>query len=356
LIVSFDADFLGDWSPQNMQKDYAKNRKPGINMMRHIQIESNMSLSGANADTRISIKPSEIKIILIEVFHILNGKNSQNKIANNIASEIKNKGSDAVVLADGSKEIYALSLIINLKIKSKALSYKKFIFSKESNNIIFNQFINDLKIGNVGALLLYNVNPVYSFPSILQLENYFKKLDLSISFAMKEDETSKLIKVWAPIPHWLESWGDTHPMTGIYTLIQPTIQSLFNTRQFQNSLIIWKNKINSINQANNTNNPADISVGYKYYNNNYINNYYDYLRNFWEKNILSKSNIKSFNRALFNGFIHTNEIHTNKCYYNKNYLNSIMSNIDNNRYNKNNFELRLYTKTSIGDGTQANNP
>ncbi|WGH28023.1 MAG: 4Fe-4S dicluster domain-containing protein [Candidatus Bostrichicola ureolyticus] len=368
LIVSFDADFLGDWSPQNMQKDYATNRKPGINMMRHIQIESNMSLSGANADTRISLKPSEIKKILIEVFHILNGKNSQNKIANNIASEIKNKGSDAVVLADGSKEIYALSLIINLKIKSKALSYKKFLFSKESNNIIFNQFINDLKIGNVGALLLYNVNPVYSFPSILKLENYLKKLDLSISFAMKEDETSKLIKVFAPIPHWLESWGDTHPMTGIYTLIQPTIQSLFNTRQFQNSLIIWKNKIHSINNpanntnnpanntnnpANNTNNPADISVGYKYYNNNYINNYYDYLRNFWEKNILSKSNIKSFNIALFNGFIHTNEIHTNKCYYNKNYLNSIINNIDNNI---DNFELRLYTKTSIGDGTQANNP
>ncbi|WGH27239.1 MAG: 4Fe-4S dicluster domain-containing protein [Candidatus Bostrichicola ureolyticus] len=353
LIVSFDADFLGDFSPQNMQKDYAKNRIPGINMMRHIQIESNMSLSGANADTRISMKPSEIKKILIEVFHILNGKKSKNKIANDIALEIKNKGSNTVILADGSQEIYALSLIINLKIKSKALSYKKFILTKESDNILFNQFINDLKKGNIGALLLYNVNPVYSFPSILKLENYLKKIDLSISFAMKEDETSKLMKVWAPTHHWLESWGDTNPMTGIYTLIQPTIQSLFNTRQFQDSLIIWKNNKSYNPSKDNKNNPADISIGYKKYNNKYINNYYDYLRNFWEQNILSKSDIKSFNRALFNGVIHTNE--TSNKYHNKyNKLNFKNYNKENNN---NSFELRLYTKTSIGDGiTQANNP
>ncbi|WGH26210.1 MAG: 4Fe-4S dicluster domain-containing protein [Candidatus Bostrichicola ureolyticus] len=354
LIVSFDADFLVDFIPQNMQKDYAKNRIPGINMMRHIQIESNMSLSGANADTRISMKPSEIKKILIEVFHILNGKKSKNKIANDIALEIKNKGSNTVILADGSKEIYALSLIINLKIKSKALSYKKFILTKESDNILFNQFINDLKKGNIGALLLYNVNPVYSFPSILKLENYLKKIDLSISFAMKEDETSKFMKVWAPTHHWLESWGDTNPMTGIYTLIQPTIQSLFKTRQFQDSLIIWKNNKSynpSKDNKDNKNNPADISIGYKKYNNKYINNYYDYLRNFWEQNILSKSDIKSFNRALFNGVIHTNET------YNK-YHKLNFKNYSNNKENNNNsFELRLYTKTSIGDGiTQANNP
>ena len=38
-------------------------------MLRHIQFESGMSLTGANADIRKKIKPSEEKILLIDLYN-----------------------------------------------------------------------------------------------------------------------------------------------------------------------------------------------------------------------------------------------------------------------------------------------
>ena len=58
LVVSFGADFLGDFNGGSLEVSYAAAKKPGENMLRHIQVESNMSLTGANADTRFNLKPS----------------------------------------------------------------------------------------------------------------------------------------------------------------------------------------------------------------------------------------------------------------------------------------------------------
>ena len=60
VIVSFGADFLANWMANDYASDYVKGRNPKSGKMsKHYQIETNMSLSGANADKRIQIKPSE---------------------------------------------------------------------------------------------------------------------------------------------------------------------------------------------------------------------------------------------------------------------------------------------------------
>lgn len=356
LLISFDADFLGDWNPESLEHSYVQSRKPGPNMLRHIQLESNMTLSGANADTRIPLRPSAIKITLAEVYKALNG-GSEDKIAQSIATEIQSKGSKAIVLADGSKEAHAMALLINKQIQSRALSTDKFVLTKESDNKAFNRFVQDLKDGHIGTILAYHVNPLYSLPQAQELKASLEKLDLSISFSMKEDETSESMEVWAPTPHWLESWGDAQPVTGMYTLMQPTIQPIFNTRQFQDSLLIWKNAQSVDDQditsytEDESNLLANISAGFKKYDGK-IRSYYDYLRKFWEQNILPKSNIDSFNRALFHGVVETQESASRsvaRAQANE-YLNHLSS-----PENSKDFELKLYTKTGIGDGTQSNN-
>src|SRR5690606_38111000 len=59
VIVSFGADFLGTWiSPIEFAKQYSKGRKISTenrNMSRHYQFESNLSMTGANADYRTPI-------------------------------------------------------------------------------------------------------------------------------------------------------------------------------------------------------------------------------------------------------------------------------------------------------------
>ena len=43
----------------------------------------------------------------------------------------------------------------------------------------------------------------------------------------------------ATTPHYLESWGDVEMKKGTVSLMQPTIQPLFDTRQMQDSLLKW---------------------------------------------------------------------------------------------------------------------
>ena len=45
-----------------------------------------------------------------------------------------------------------------------------------------------------------------------------------------------------PEHHNLESWGDLNPSHNVFTLMQPTISPLFNTRQFEESLLNWMDK------------------------------------------------------------------------------------------------------------------
>ncbi|WP_185863301.1 4Fe-4S dicluster domain-containing protein [Blattabacterium cuenoti] len=335
LIISFDADFLGDWSPENMAKSYVHNRTPKKNMMQHIQIESNMTITGANADIRLARKPSDIKKMLFEIFQkIFFGKNSNDKNVDKIASLINKMGSKSVIFADGDQESYELSFLINRKINSLALQENKYFFSKESNDDEFDNFLKNLETGNIGGLFIHNVNPIYSLPLSIyeQVKKFIKKIPLTVSFSINKDETNEVMDVLAPVPHWLESWGDTYPVSNIYTLIQPTIQRIFNTRQFQDSLIIWGEMKEK--------------------------NFYEYLKKTWIKNIVPKSNVSSFNEALFHGvvkIINHNKISNN--YSNNNKIK--IQEYERKRVNKKietNFELRLYTKISMGDGYQHNNP
>ncbi|MBK7890986.1 MAG: TAT-variant-translocated molybdopterin oxidoreductase [Bdellovibrionales bacterium] len=60
LVVSIDADFLGTLiSPVEFTKQWARRRTPGKDMGRLVSFESNLSLTGANADDRFRIRPSQ---------------------------------------------------------------------------------------------------------------------------------------------------------------------------------------------------------------------------------------------------------------------------------------------------------
>ena len=77
VIVSLSADFLGDWQGGGFSKGYAKTRVPkNGKMSKHFQLEANMSLSGANADNRIPLKPSLQNKALLKIYDYISGENS----------------------------------------------------------------------------------------------------------------------------------------------------------------------------------------------------------------------------------------------------------------------------------------
>jgi len=325
LVVSFAADFLSDYNANNLEKSYAEARIPGKNMLRHIQVESNMSLTGANADTRIKQKPSGVYKTLVEVYNGLNGGTSD-KIANSIIEELKAKGSKAVVFAEGSKSAYVLSHLINKKLASNAFTGKP-LFFKEFDAKKYENFLTQLNSEQVEVLITNNINPIYSSNKSDKFSKGLSKVGLIVSTSYKTDEMAKSAKVVIPTAHWLESWGDIMPETGIYSLMQPTIQKVYKSRQIEESLLVWINGKNSIK-----------------------NNYYDYLRD----NSSSLLGNIPFNKALYDGY---NKVFTNSD-EKLSYLggNDTKAKQELRSYSSGGLELVLNLKTAIGDGTQANNP
>ncbi len=326
LLVSFGADFLGDWNGGGYEKSYIEGRKPGKDMARHIQVEANMSMTGANADTRFPMKPTNVEKTLANVYQILTGGSSTDKVAGAIAKEIKGAGSNAVVLADGSKEAYTIAYAINALINSQVINTSKAVLVKESNDKVFNQFVADLKAGQVGAVLNFNTNIAYSAPNSAEIKEALKKADLRVSFNILKDETSDVMNVLMPSTHWLESWGDANPVTGVYTLMQPTIRPLFKgIRQFEDSLMKW----------------ADIA-----------GTYYDYMKANWDGAILAKSSISKFNKALYDGVIETSDTFTAGTATGT--VATAVSKLAASKAGAT--ELLLYTKAGIGNGSEFHNP
>ena len=323
LVVSFNADFLGDYNASSLEVSYAAARKPGANMLRHIQVESNMSLTGANADSRYRLKPSAVFKTLVEVYKGLNGGTSD-KVASEIVKELQSKGSNAVVFADGSKAAYVLAHLINQKLASNAFTGKA-NFLKEYDNAKFNEFLSWLNGGQVGVLITNNINPIYSHAKGQSLKAAIEKVPYSVAITDKKNELYKASKAVIPFTHWLESWGDITPETGAYCLMQPTIQKIYKSRQIEESLLVWINGKNS---------PA--------------NNYYNYLK----ANALTLNGGLSFNKNLYNGFA-AGGLSTGLSYSGGNAAQAIA---ELSAFKPAQLELQLYTKPSIGDGTQSNNP
>nr|WP_315031866.1 TAT-variant-translocated molybdopterin oxidoreductase [uncultured Chryseobacterium sp.] len=324
LVVAFQADFLGDYNASSLETSYAAARKPGPNMLRHIQVESNMSLTGANSDSRYRLKPSAVNKTLVEVYNAIVGGGTSDKTATEIANELKAKGSKAVVLADGSKGAQVLAHLINQKLGSVAFTGKA-NFLKEFDKARYQEFLGWVNAGQVGVLIANNVDPIYSHPKGEDFKKSLSKVSYVVAVADKKNEMYKAAKAVIPVANWLESWGDIEPQTGVYSLMQPTIQKIYKSRQIEESLLVWKNG-----------------------KNNAANNYYDYLK-------ASSASIlggTSFNKALYNG-ITTSTNSTTLSYAGGNAAQAVT---ELGNFKPSELELVLYTKTSMGDGTQANNP
>ncbi|MEL0455124.1 TAT-variant-translocated molybdopterin oxidoreductase [Flavobacteriaceae bacterium SZ-1-7] len=339
-IVSVGADFLGDWQGGGFDSGYSKNRIPDHGKMsRHIQFEANMSLTGANADKRVPLTPSQQKIALAKLHSYVVGGSVSGELSENIedavknaASQLKKAGSNGVVVT-GIQDVNAQTVVfeINEALGSKAFDPKTPIKTRQGSDKTVAKLVADMKSGKVAAIIMSGVNPVYSLPNSADFVDGLKKTELSVAFSLKEDETSTEAQYIAAAPHYLEAWGDVEIKKGHYALTQPAIRPLFDTRQFQEALLKWTGN--------------DVS-------------YHDYIKDAWGTSILGGS---SFNQALHDGvFVGTIAAETESTSEVEEETTAIpFGNAARSlaaSAKTEGLELTLYTKTGMGDGQQANNP
>ena len=329
VIVSIGADFLADWQG-GYEKSYVagRNVKAG-KMSRHIQIESNMSLTGSNADKRIVVKPSDQIFSLINFYNALTGSNLSSKATPRdaeivkAAKQLKAAGKHAVfVTGIQDKNAQLLSLAINTYLKSEVIDTARVKYTRQGSDEAVAKLIKEMNQGNIGALITFNTNPVYTLADSDAFVSGLKKVNLSVAFASSEDETASIFNYALPTPHYLEAWGDVQIDKGSYSLTQPTVNPLFDTQQFQDCLLSW--------------------MGHE-------DNYYDYLKNFWNTDVLGGV---SWNQAVHDGFFTEKVVGLKASSINV----EIAAKQLKSSVKTGDFELTLYASTAIGDGKQANNP
>ncbi|KGL62683.1 TAT-variant-translocated molybdopterin oxidoreductase [Polaribacter sp. Hel1_85] len=331
-IVSFGADFLGDFHG-GLEKSYVAGRKSETgHMSYHVQVESNMSLTGANSDKRVVVKPSDQVFALLNLYNAVTGANVPSKATSvdstvkKLASDLKKSGSKGVVLTGlNDKNAQLIALAINKALNSEIIDINNTLNIRQGNDAEVSQLISDMKSGKVAGLISYNVDPIYSLSNSSDFSEGLKKLELSVALSTENNETVNASNFVLPTPHFLESWGDAQFDSVTYGLMQPTIQPLFNTRQVQDALLNWSGDATK---------------------------YYDYLKSFATTNILGGS---SWNKALHNGFF-TKEVVNSEANLAEVSISDAAAKLSSSAKKASGFELNLYTKTGLGDGKQANNP
>jgi molybdopterin-containing oxidoreductase family iron-sulfur binding subunit len=350
VIVSFGADFLGDFTGQRVSGDYAKRRVPGKDMSRHVQFEANLSLSGSNADQRYKVTNAQMGVELVALYNAIaqakgkatlaGAKSVYQKEIESIAQALIKAGKSGLVLNganDADREHLVIAINKMLQNDGTTLSYSKRAYFRAGNDRKVMQLMADMKSGKVGALLVHNINPAYSFPVAWGFADAVKKVETTVAVSQKADETASLCKYIAAENNALESWGDYQPVDGTYTLQQPVIQKLFNTRQLEESLMTWLGKDGS---------------------------YHSYIKENWGASILGS---KMWSEALHDGVFSTTAKPTTAAVATDNLdgdtsaeepmkadldaaaQRQVKAKVDG-------FELNFYAKVGMGAGALANNP
>jgi molybdopterin-containing oxidoreductase family iron-sulfur binding subunit len=72
-------------------------------MSKHYQLESNLSLTGSNADKRYRIKPSEQKMLLSDLYDsLLNQKKPSDLRLLDIANKLRNNMRKSIIICDSN--------------------------------------------------------------------------------------------------------------------------------------------------------------------------------------------------------------------------------------------------------------
>lgn len=299
VVLSLESDFLGN---EGNKIEQIRLFTDGRDIMktdtfnRLYSAESAMTLTGMNSDYRLRIRPDlqlEFVLSLLNEIVIQRGAGdvsldapaldlisryslsrfietnglSEKVVSHLVDDLLTNKGKSIVHAGRPlSEDVHVAVHVLNEALGNSAL----YVTSSEpvehqtfSTKDAWLAFIEKMSNGEVGVLINYDTNPVYHMPSDYGLTGAMKHVPMVVTLTELDSETSFESDYVLPIHHTFESWGDAQTRTGFYSLQQPVIAPLLDTRQKEEVLLRWMSA-----EENTDGNP-----------------YHRYLMNHWENAI-----------------------------------------------------------------------
>ena len=266
VVFSFGAHFLETWlSPMAYSRGFRQLRKQPFGKRGYIvSFEARQSLSNANADEWIPIKPGSEGQVALAIGKIAATKagvttpalfadvnlNDVSQISGISMEKLLQLGelfgsdNKAIALPGGSalttrngldaaKAILALNILVENTSQPGGV-FPTFGENHTSDFAAVNALIAKMNAGEVETLFIHGTNPVFELPASAGFQTALKKVKTVISFSTFEDETVIESDYVFPDHAALESFGYQRVLLGsdreAYSSIQPVVAPIHDTK------------------------------------------------------------------------------------------------------------------------------
>ena len=298
FVIAFGADFLGTWnSPVSQNAAYGTMRQGHTGTRgSFVQVESRMSLTGANADEWVPVKPGTEGVLALGLAHVILANKLRpadgagragaaidgwaGGLADFTPARVEQLTGVAAKRIDRLARAAADSHPAVAVIGGAPLAHTNGLFHalavnalngllgavEQPGGIFFTPggVVADLGRPQGGAssaptrgvqslsakvLLLDDVNPVFGSPKAWRVRETLDAIPFIASFGGFVDDTSVLADLILPDHSFLESWVDSMPesgaMIGVASVAGPAMKPLYLTRSTPDVLIEVAGKLKS---------------------------------------------------------------------------------------------------------------
>ena len=264
-VISFGADFLETFgSPVSQARDYAAMRaKRDDGAGWFVAVEPRLSLTGANADEWVAIRPGAETALALGMAHVILAENRGAHVAE--ASALKSavaawtpeevakqtdvdagtvqrlarlfvNGGAGLAIAGGiaaqSAQATALVAAVNLlnyvagSVGRTVLFDRPLDFTGVSGFAAFGADVKAMGEGAFEVAIVHGTNPAYAMPAWAGFAEAFAKIPFKVALASAMDETADACDLVLPVLHSLETYGDDFGTKGVWSLLQPAMRPL----------------------------------------------------------------------------------------------------------------------------------
>lgn len=259
-IVSLGADFLHGDDPRAVA-DFGSQRRPNdpvSEISRLWVLEGTLTLTGANADQRFTLRPSKLAAVGFALASELqrnhgftlpqgvtldpvgDGFPQQHGISleawRALLSDLTRSRENSVVVAGEAApvEAHVAAQLLNQMLGSRCIELLPAEPRASLAEMV--QLVSNIEAGRYFCVVFWGVNPAYTYPDPTRFANAVGRVPHRVWLGQRQDETAALCQWNLPENHWLESWGDFDDAPNI-TLQQPAIAPLYDSRQGEDLIL-----------------------------------------------------------------------------------------------------------------------
>jgi len=301
VVATFGADFMETWiSPVDYMHGYAQAHAYDGGRRGHlISVTPHQSVTDMNADTWLACRSGTEHLVALAMARaIVDGGGNAGGAADLLAGvDIEANAQAAGVsaarvrqaagrFANGGRSLAVGPGVTGMHGAATAVAAAVAVLNSVAGNIGntvhldrverggadagsyagMRSLVQRMNAGDVGALLVYGPNPLYTMPPADGVDAALGNVPFIASFSSYPDETSERASLLLPDHHFLESWGDTVPRTGLRSLVQPVMTPVFNTKQTGDVLLATARRASASLPTQAT-------------------TFYDYLRETWTRDV-----------------------------------------------------------------------